>query len=150
MSKPLLVCQDCGRSNKRTKYFKEFETILCDSCIKTWRNNPVKYIPPIGEMHFDEEGKLICHICGRSYDKLASHIRGKHRISEKEYKERFGLNRTYRLTSEKIKEMFRDNPSVNIKDIRVPFKKGHCLAKGKTKRLQTIKNRTGVKYNMNK
>lgn len=139
-------CSDCGRSNSRTKYFKEFNTVLCDTCIRTWRNNPIKYIPPAGEIHTDDEGKLICHICGRSYDKLTSHIKGKHKISEHEYKERFGLNRTCRLTSEKLQETFRNNPTVDILSVRVQFKKGHTVTKGKTKRLQTIKNRTGLTY----
>lgn len=141
-----LKCEDCGRINHRVRRYDAFDAILCESCFKTYRDNPVKYIPPKGEIHKDNEGKLICHICGRSYNKLSTHIIYKHKISIDEYKETFGLNRTAKLTSKQLQEKFKNNPTVDISTVRIPFKKGHTVTKGKEKRLQAIKNRTGLKY----
>lgn len=143
-----LTCDDCGRKNHRVKYYDDFEAKLCQSCFRTWRDNPVKYIPPVGEIHFDDEGKLICHICGRSYHKLGAHIKQKHDISTDKYKEKFGLNRGAKLTSKSVQDVFRKNTAnlENLTKNRIPFKKGHSASKGQKRRLQTIKDRTGTHY----
>lgn len=139
--KVILTCQDCKRQNKRVRFVKEFNMNLCDSCYKTYINNPIKYIPPDGEIHYDDEGKVICHECGRSYHKLSTHLIGKHKISPKEYKKKHGLNNGAKLTSKSLQEKFKDNPRVDITKIRKPFKKGHMVNKGVPKSLQARKNR---------
>lgn len=140
-------CVECGKMNKSVRLVKEFEKILCETCYKTYKYNPVKYIPPNGEIHYDDEGKVICHICGRSYDKLTIHLLGRHKISQEKYKEMFELNRGQSLISKKLLEVYKKNKNTaNIYKYRVTFKKGHKNAQ-KPKRLQCRKNRTGMTYN---
>jgi len=45
-----------------------------------------------GRIFYDFEGKPICHICGRAFHRLLSHVRQKHNLTAKEYKKKFGLN----------------------------------------------------------
>lgn len=136
-----LVCQECSKKNNKVRYIKEFKINLCETCNRTYINNPIKYIPPDGEIHYDDEGKVICHECGRSYHKLSTHLIGKHKISSKEYKRKHGLNNGAKLTSKSLQEKFKNNPSVDIAKVRKTFKKGHTINKGVPKRLQAIKNR---------
>lgn len=142
------VCQVCGGEKKRLRESKEFGKTICDNCYNTLKYHPFEYIPPEGEIHYDKKGRVICHICGRPYDVLSNHIVGKHNITVDKYKEKFGLNRTAKLTSKSIQERYKENPSVDISTIRVVFEDGHTKTKGIKRRLQTIKNRTGMKYNV--
>ena len=144
------VSEECGRINKRVKYFDTFDKILCDTCIKTYKNNPIKIYPKDmehGVVYYDDEDKMICHLCGRSYKKLTPHIKHKHNITPEEYKEKFELNRGQSLVGKPTRKLYAQNINLkNIDKIRIPFKKGHTYSKGKSKRLQYRKNRTGLKY----
>ena len=137
-----LVCEICGRSNNRTKYKEEFDMILCDSCVIMCKKYKFHYIPPLGEIHYDDKGNIICHICGRSFKKLTEHIKFKHNIHKEDYKEKFGLNRTCKLTGTN----FIPNIIVDITQYSTEtrFKNEHQKST-KTKRLQTIKNRKKIK-----
>lgn len=144
------ICSECGRSNERVRLKKKYNQVLCEVCYKTFNTNPIKYIPPHGEVHQDIEGKIICHICGRSYNKLGAHIIQKHKISIDRYKEMFELNRSQSLTSKALREVFKNNKNTdNVIIHRKTFKKGHKSSK-KPRRLQYKKNRLGKKYNMKK
>lgn len=143
------ICEECGRQNERVRLKKKYDKVLCETCYKTFNNNPVKYIPPAGEVHKDVEGKIICHICGRSYNKLGAHIIQKHKITADKYREMFELNRNQSLTSEPLREVYRKNKNIEKIHIhRITFKKGHTNSK-KPRRLQARKNRIGMKYNQN-
>ena len=61
-----------------------------------------------GKLHYDSEGKVICHICGRSFHSLDQHINMSHEITVAEYKEEFGLNKGTSLRSELVKQKLRD------------------------------------------
>lgn len=140
------TCEECGRQNERVRLKKKYNKILCDTCYKTFNENPIKYIPPAGEVHKDIEGKIICHVCGRSYNKLGAHIVQKHKISVDKYKEVYELNRSQSLTSDPLIEVFRRNKNINnIGLYRITFKRGHTNSK-KPRRLQAKKNRLGMKY----
>jgi len=39
-----------------------------------------------------ENGKPICEICGKAFNRVISHVRQKHDMSEKEYKIQFGFD----------------------------------------------------------
>lgn len=141
------VCEECGRQNIRVRLKQKYDKVLCETCYKTFNENPIKYIPPIGEVHKDIEGKIICHICGRSYNKLGAHIVQKHKINTNKYKEKFELNRGQSLVSEPLREKYKDNKNIeNIDKYRITFKKGHKCSE-KPRRLQARKNRIGKKYN---
>lgn len=132
------ICSCCGRSNKRTKYFDEYDCILCDSCLLMYKKYPIHYIPPMGEIHHDSEGNIICHVCGRSFKKLSIHIQSKHKLSTSEYKEKFGLNRGSSLTGKN----FKSNICVDVTTVsaNTRFTKGHTKSKC-PRRLQAKKNR---------
>ena len=140
------ICDICGRSNSRTKYFGEYKSILCDSCLCMVKKHPVIYIPPIGEIHYDTDGNILCHVCGRSFKKLTQHLKHKHRISTDEYREKFELNRTSKLTGIN----FIPNIVVDITTVNegTKLKNNHKNTKGKRRRLQAINNRSGSKYNV--
>lgn len=141
------VCEFCGKSNLRTKFSKYFAKTLCDSCLLMFKKYPFVRIPMAGQLEYDEAGNILCHVCGRGFKKLSEHIQNKHNMTNKEYKEIFGLNRTAKLTGKNFIS------PVNLREIDITkysintrIKKGEKIAEGKTKRLQTIKNRTGLKY----
>ena len=51
------ICEICGRSNKKTKYTDKFDKVLCDSCLLMCKKHEFNYIPPLGEVHYDENRK---------------------------------------------------------------------------------------------
>lgn len=112
-------CNYCGCSNEKRKavYRDEYNEFLCYSCYEHYKLHPKNTIPQKGIISYDDEGRLVCHICGRAYDRLASHLRYKHKITQQEYKEEFGLNRTVKLTSENHREHLRKNVP-RVKDVR--------------------------------
>lgn len=46
------------------------------------------------------DGNPVCHICGKSFKRLMTHVRQSHKISAREYKETFGLNVSKGIISE--------------------------------------------------
>ena len=52
------------------------------------KDNP---LPQNGEIKLDDRDFPICHICGRAYKKLLTHVWQMHDMSEKEYKKKFEL-----------------------------------------------------------
>lgn len=78
--------------------------------------NITKLIPPFKDVvgGFGYEGVLAedtgsghlqCHICGKWYELLSTHISFAHKIETEEYQERFGLLRGTVLRSSKMREM---------------------------------------------
>lgn len=132
------TCEICGRSNKKTRYSVEYDSILCDSCLLMVKKHPVIYCPPKGEIHYDKDGNILCHICGRGFKKLSEHLKFKHHISTSEYKEKFSLNRTAKLTGKN----FIPNITIDVSENRncTQFKVGHKHSK-KERRLQAKLNR---------
>ena len=45
-----------------------------------------------GIIEYDDAGKPICEICGKSFSRVLPHVRQKHDMSEKEYKTEFGFD----------------------------------------------------------
>lgn len=62
------------------------------------------------------EDKLQCHICGRWFKSLTSHLRT-HKIKSREYKIRFSLPLTYPLVSRSISEKFSNNVDYCFKGV---------------------------------
>jgi hypothetical protein len=60
-----------------------------------------------GIIEFDEDGKPICEICGKSFDRVLNHVRMKHQINEKDYKRQFGFDLTKGICSAKSAELSR-------------------------------------------
>lgn len=134
-------CEQCGEIKKEVYFVKEFGMKLCKPCKNTNKKHPFLYYPEKGVKAKDSKGRLICHICGRAYDSLSSHIHTKHNISIKEYKEMFQLNRGGSLVSESVRNTCRNNN--NYKGKRHSgrqFYKDHDISKGVSRRLEGINN----------
>lgn len=88
----------------------------------------------LGVVYYDEDGKPICNICGKSFKKLISHVIQKHDMSGHEYKKLYGLDihkSIMSLESQKLAslraienlEKIKDNLVISGSSTR--FKKGH-------------------------
>jgi hypothetical protein len=47
---------------------------------------------PTGVIRFTDEGNPICEICGKSFKRILCHVRQKHEMTAKGYKQMFGLD----------------------------------------------------------
>lgn len=146
-------CKECGTSHK-VNYYEEYEGYLCPSCLKMNVEHPVNNLPSPGEVIYDSEGRPICHICGRAYNKLMQHARLKHDLSALEYKKMFGLNVSKGIIAKKTTEILRHHVEKNYSSVvennlllngkKTRFKNGH---EGRTKEklslqaLNDLKNR---------
>jgi hypothetical protein len=45
-----------------------------------------------GIIEYDPDGKPICEICRKSFNRVISHVRQKHEMSERDYKIQFGFD----------------------------------------------------------
>lgn len=151
-----MKCNYCGVNSRSNvpKYREEYKEYLCWNCYTHYKEHPVNKLPEKGEIKYDEEGRVVCHICGRAYDRLAAHIRYKHNMTKDEYREEFGLNRTQRLTSEghsnKLSKLVRTHNNIALyrnKDVNGKGKKAPRY--GKTERLQAKINRAKKRTVMN-
>lgn len=57
----------------------------------------------------DDDGRLICHECGRTWLHLSTHVAGAHGLTSATYRERHGLARTARLVAEPVRARMRDS-----------------------------------------
>lgn len=82
---------------------------ICQSCYIYLKNGGVIHpLPEPGTIVSDEEGKIVCHICGQAHDKLGSHIVNKHKMLTKEYKDYFDLPQNVSLASEQHRIKMRE------------------------------------------
>lgn len=134
-----MICSQCGKAiNKRYGG-------MCQACYTYFRDGGIVHEPPApGTIAYDSSGKVICHICGRSYTRLGSHIRESHDMTIAEYKERFGLCSNTKTTeicySAKMHDLalkYKMDEQLEKAGKQTRFKKGDGIArKGKDVRLQ--------------
>ena len=106
-------------------------------------------LPPKGEVWYDKNDRIICHICGKGFNKLSSHLVQAHNINSNKYKEMFELKRSQKLTSKGMQEYFKNKPRKDITkySYKTRFKDGVASCRKGTKaRLQTILERP-TEYN---
>lgn len=138
----LYQCQVCGK----TEFYKKYPFNLCQQCYAYFRNGGKVYkLPPIGRIVFDKQGKLICHICGKSYKKLGSHAIQAHGLTASEYRKEFGLCANCRLTSDDYSQKMRDYAYKYDMDLQLQrtgkatrLAPGDKLRKGKDVALQEV------------
>lgn len=86
-------CSKCGKHTDRSY------AGMCQSCYRYYHeggtDNP---LPPLGKIAHDIRGYVICHICGRAYKRLGSHIKESHSMSIAEYKAEFELCNSAKTT----------------------------------------------------
>ena len=86
-------CIKCGQP------IKQSYSGLCQSCYRYYHEGGVDNpLPQPGKIEHDYRGYVICHICGRAYKRLGSHVRESHKMTTAEYKEKFGLCNNARTT----------------------------------------------------
>ena len=88
-----MICSECGKHTDRSY------AGMCQGCYRYFKSGGFVYpLPEHGRIRHDENGKVICHICGRSYTRLGSHVKESHDMSIEEYKEKFGLCKRAKTT----------------------------------------------------
>lgn len=94
-------CSKCNKPISGKIYPEE----TCQGCYlyyhKGGTDNP---IPPKGKIAHDYRGYVVCHICGRAYKRLGSHIKESHGMSIAEYKAEFELCNNSKTTERNYSE----------------------------------------------
>ena len=142
-----MICGKCGRDADG----KYFHLGMCQSCYEYFRKGGTEnLLPEHGKIEHDSRGFVICHICGRAYKRLGSHIKESHEMSIAEYKETFGLCNNARTTEKTYSEQMRISAYKNgmvdqlLKHgYNTRIKKGETdKRKGKKSRLQECLDRS--------
>lgn len=88
-------CSKCGKEIP-TKIYPDN---TCQGCYKYFRSGgTISPLPAKGTIVYDHRGFVVCHICGRAYKRLGSHIKESHGMTISQYKEEFGLCNSARTT----------------------------------------------------
>lgn len=66
-----------------------------------------------GIIEYDDDGKPICEICGKSFKRVIAHVRQKHNMNEREYKKEFGFDLKKGICSKESSELSRDRAIFN-------------------------------------
>jgi NMD protein affecting ribosome stability and mRNA decay len=94
-----MICSKCGKPTDRSY------AGMCQGCYKYYHSggtdNP---LPPLGKVEYDHRGYVICHICGRAYKRLGSHIKESHGLTIAEYKAKFELCNNAKTTESNYSE----------------------------------------------
>ena len=79
---------------------------MCQGCYRYYSSgggeNP---LPPPGKIEHDHRGYVVCHICGRAYKRLGSHLKETHKMTIKDYKEKFELCNNAKTTEKNYSEL---------------------------------------------
>ena len=139
-------CNECNKIINRRVY----PGGLCEGCYRYKLNGGTQNpLPPKGEIHRDHRGNVICHICGRAYKRLGSHVRESHNMTIATYKEMFGLCSSSRTTEATYSALMKQYAYENnmpdqliASGINTRIKKGeNHMRKNKQIRLQEKKNK---------
>lgn len=92
-----------------------------------------------GIIEYNDEGLPKCEICGLHFDRVLSHVRQKHNMSAREYKQKYGFDTTKGICSKNSSKLSRTRALENydkviksnliINGVNTRFKKNH---KGRT------------------
>ena len=142
-----MICGKCGRDADG----KYFHNGMCRACYNYFRlGGTENLLPEHGKIEHDCRGFVICHICGRAYKRLGSHIKESHGMSILEYKETFGLCNNARTTEKAYSEQMRIlaykydmHERLKVLGENTRIKKGeNDKRKGKKSRLQECLDRS--------
>lgn len=144
-----MFCKECGKFTDRSY------AGMCQGCYNYFKNGgTVNPLPEHGRIKYDEDGKVICHICGRAYTRLGSHVRESHDMTIEEYKNEFGLCKRTKTTESSYSRMMHNYAKENKFDEKLiiigqatRIKKGQTdMRKGKKVCLQEILEKRDRKY----
>lgn len=137
----MFYCKECGKLTSKSY------SGMCQSCYRYFNNGgTINKIPEHGRIEYDVNGKVVCHMCGRAYTRLGSHIKESHGMTIDEYKEEFGLCRRTKTTEITYSIMMHSYSKINNMDKQLieagkntRIKKGeNSYRKNKSVRLQEI------------
>ena len=100
-----MLCPYC-RETIDHSYLKT--KVICQACyLYTQKGGSFHAIPDSGVVVKDEEGKVVCHICGQAHTKLGNHIYAKHNMSIADYKDHFDIPQNVSLASSTYQDKMR-------------------------------------------
>lgn len=109
-----MICIKCGRNTDRSYRG------MCQSCHNYFKNGgTINPLPDAGKIEYDENGRVICHICGRAFNRLGSHVKGSHNMTIAEYKTEFRLCSRARTTEMNYSAMMSAYAYKNGADSRI-------------------------------
>lgn len=144
------VCKECGKIIEDKSY-----SGMCQGCYNYFRKGgTVNPLPAHGRIKHDATGKVICHICGRAYTRLGSHVKESHDMTIEEYKEKFGLCKRAKTTEGCYSKTMRNHAMNNNMNERLliagqgtRIQKGQVdMRKGKKVCLQEILEKRDRKF----
>ena len=110
-------CRDCGQD---ISHYNRYGG-LCQSCWRYYRDGGKAHpLPPQGVIQKDDRGYVVCHICGKAYKRLGSHIKEKHHGSIDAYKKEFGLCNNAKTTESNYSKHM--SISISCRCNRMPHK----------------------------
>lgn len=139
-----MICQSCGKKIDGKSY-----NGMCQACYKYFRDGGTINTPSEhGKIEYDVNGKVICHICGKAYKRLGTHVKESHGMTIAEYKEEFGLCANAKTTEENYSKMMASyalehnmDEMLKVVGKNTRIKKGNSMRKNKQARLQEIINK---------
>jgi hypothetical protein len=88
-------CKSCNKDITKDDRYGGY----CQSCYNYFRKGgTINSLPEKGVIAKDDRGYIVCHICGKAYKRLGSHIKESHNMTILEYKAEFGLCNNARTT----------------------------------------------------
>ena len=138
-------CSKCG------KPITQSYSGLCQACYRYYHDGGTdNSLPKLGTIERDYRGYVVCHICGRAYKRLGSHVKETHHMSIAEYKAKFELCNNAKTTEKNYSEHMHnlaykyDMPKrLQITGMATRIKKGENDKRlGKKVRLQECINRS--------
>ena len=117
----MYICKHCGKQTKQLYFLgDQIKPSACQGCYNYFRKGgTVNPLPSAGCITYDVHGKVVCHICGRAYTRLGSHINESHNMTIAEYKESFGLCKRTKTTEKSYSDMMHDNALFNNMDLQL-------------------------------
>ena len=98
-------CIKCGKPINGKIYPNE----MCQGCYRYYHNGGIDNpLPALGTIEYDHRGYVICHICGRAYKRLGSHLKESHQMTIAEYKEKFELCNNSKTTERNYSQHMHD------------------------------------------
>ncbi len=94
--------------------------------------NKTIYYMTKGILRYDNDGKPICEICGRSFHRLGRHVYQAHDMTARQYKEHYGLDVSMGLISDESKAKIQQAVERNYEIVV----ERNLLEKGKETRFQ--------------
>lgn len=141
-----MFCRECGIHIKS----KVCSGGICQTCHSYFeKGGTINPIPKYGKIEYDVNGRVVCHICGRAFIRLGSHVQQRHNMTIKEYKKEFGLYANAKTTEDNYSKTMSRHAYNNDMDKQVQeVGKNTRMKKGHTFRARRVEDLTNKKFNM--